>query len=68
MSGLGRVLRLGGIGAFAQLGSQQVARRNAATAAATLMRHREEREAVEAFLAQRLYSRSASVGGTGTAS
>ena len=37
-----------------RLGSQQVARSNAATAAAQMMLRRREREAVDAYLAQRL--------------
>jgi hypothetical protein len=49
IGGFGMLTRLGG-----QLGSQQVARRNAAMAAAALLRRREEREAVDAYVAARL--------------
>jgi hypothetical protein len=40
----------GGLGVLAGLGSQQVARRNAARASASLLHRREEREQVEEFL------------------
>lgn len=62
MSGVVRARRLGGrlrgrigglhggLGVLAGLGSQQVARRNAARASASLLHRREEREQVEEFL------------------
>jgi hypothetical protein len=54
MSQLVWAVRTGGVGMLMRLGSQQVARRNAAMAAAALLQRREEREAVDAFLASRL--------------
>jgi hypothetical protein len=57
MSGLVRTLRFGafgGIGGLVSIGGQQVARRNAATAAASMLRRRQEREDVDAYLAGRL--------------
>lgn len=44
--------RVGGLDVLVGLSSQQGARRNAAGAAAVLLRRRQEREQVEAFLAQ----------------
>jgi hypothetical protein len=58
MGRLVRSLRFAGLGGVAGLGSQQVARSNAATAAATLMARRREREDVDAYLAQRLAVRA----------
>ena len=64
MSGVVRAGRLGGqlrgrvralqgrVDVLTGLGSQQVARRNAALASASLLRRREEREQVEAFLTE----------------
>ena len=43
---------LGGLRGLASLTSQQVARSNAATAAAVLMQRRRERELVEAYVEQ----------------
>ncbi|MDQ4085119.1 MAG: hypothetical protein M3165_04810 [Actinomycetota bacterium] len=68
MDRFARALRYSGLGALAGVGSQQVARRNAATAAALLLQRREEREAVDAFLAQRLDARVRAAGRSGTAS
>jgi hypothetical protein len=63
-----RVLRYSGLGAVVSVGSQQVARSNAATAAALLLQRREEREAVDAFLSQRLDQRVGAGARSGTAS
>jgi hypothetical protein len=53
MSRIVRALRATGLGNVAALGSQQVARRNAARASAVLLAQRREREDVLTFLAQR---------------
>lgn len=66
VNGLGWAFRLAGNGVLGQLSSQQVARRNAATAAALMLRRRQEREDVEAFLAQRLDQRPDRHVGSGT--
>lgn len=58
MSRLRRVLLFRGLGDVVGLGSQQVARRNAATAAAALIQRRLEREDVDAYLARRLGDRT----------
>jgi hypothetical protein len=68
MKRLVRVLRYGGLGGVVSVGSQQVARRNAATASAVLLQRRQEREDVDAFLAQRLDARVRAVTRSGTAS
>jgi hypothetical protein len=57
MNRLVQVVRFSGLGALAGVGSQQVARRNAATAAAVLLQRRQEREDVDTFLAQRTEAR-----------
>ena len=68
MNRLAQVMRYSGLGALAGVGSQQVARRNAATAAAALLQRRQEREDVDTFLAQRPDSRLRTASRAGTAS
>lgn len=61
-----RALRRGGLDRVIGLGSQQVARSNAARASAALMRQRREREEVDAFLLRRLDSQVRPTARTGT--
>jgi hypothetical protein len=68
MNRLVQVMRYSGLGALAGVGSQQVARRNAATAAAVLLQRRQEREDVDTFLAQRSGARLPTASRAGTAS
>jgi len=67
MNRLVQVMRFSGLGALAGVGSQQVARRNAATAAAALLQRRQEREDVDTFLAQRTQARLRTPSRAGTA-
>jgi hypothetical protein len=55
MTRLVLALRLGRLGDW---GSQQVARSNAAAAAALLMQQRREREDIDAYVAQRVHTRT----------
>ena len=66
MTRLVHAMRFTGFGGLVRLGSQQVARSNAATAAAILIARRREREDVDAYLAQRLDARSRQASRTGT--
>ena len=68
MNRLVQVMRYSGLGALAGVGSQQVARRNAATAAAVLLQRRHEREDVDTFLAERSDGRVRRASRAGTAS
>jgi hypothetical protein len=68
MNRLVQVMRLRGLGALAGVGSQQVARRNAAMAAAVLLQRRQEREDVALYLAQRSDVRLRTPTRAGTAS
>jgi hypothetical protein len=67
MTRLVHAMRFTGFGGLVSFGSQQVARSNAATAAAILIARRREREDVDAYLAQRLDNRARQVSRTGTA-
>ncbi len=67
MTRLVHAMRFTGFGGLVRLGSQQVARSNAATAAAVLIARRREREDVDAYLAQRLEARARQAARTGTA-
>jgi hypothetical protein len=66
MTRLVHAMRFTGFGGIVRLGSQQVARSNAATAAALLIARRRERENVDAYLAQRLDTRSRRSSRTGS--
>jgi hypothetical protein len=67
MTRLVHAMRFTGFGGLMSLGSQQVARSNAATAAAVLIARRREREDVDAYLAQRLDTRTRHSSRIGTA-
>jgi hypothetical protein len=67
MTRLVHAMRFTGFGGLVRLGSQHVARSNAATAAAVLIARRREREDVDAYLAQRLDARARQASRTGTA-
>jgi hypothetical protein len=67
MTRLVHAMRFTGFGGLVRLGSQQVARSNAASAAAVLIARRREREDVDAYLAQRLDARVRQASRSGTA-